>query len=347
MMTLKEISEFLKGELHGSPEVVIHNLAKIEEAEEGEITFLANTKYWHFLETTSASAVIVDKKPDNINIPYILVKNAYLGFVFLLRKFEPFAGYGFIGVSNRAFIEKSVKLGESVAVAPLAYIGENCIIGENTVIYPGVVIMQNSQIGDNCILYPNVSIREHCILGNNVILHNGCVIGSDGFGFAPQGHTYEKVPQMGNVIIEDNVEIQANTTIDRATLGSTIIQKGVKLDNLVQVAHNVKIGENTVVASQTGISGSTEVGANVTIAGQVGVAGHIKIGAKSVIAGQSGVTKNVPEGEVLFGTPAMPMMKKKRVDVSLKHLPELIKKVHQLEKEVIRLKEKKRESSGA
>ncbi len=338
-MKLKEIAEALNGELHGPGDLEITGPGKIEEAHPGQITFLANPRYQQYVGSTKASAIILDKPIEGITIPYILVDNAYVAFMHILRLFTPQQHDYFEGIANQAFVHPSAKVHPTAKIAPLAYIGPNVKVGKNTVIYPGVVVLKNVEIGEDCVLYPNVSIREDCKIGNRVILHNGVVIGSDGFGFAPFNGVYHKIPQIGNVIIEDDVEIGANSTIDRATTGSTIIHRGCKLDNLVQVAHNVKIGEHTAIAAQTGIAGSAEIGKNVIIAGQVGIVGHIKIHDKVIIAAQSGITKSVPEGQVMFGSPALPMQKQKRIEVTMRHLPELMTRIRELEKEVNALKE--------
>jgi UDP-3-O-[3-hydroxymyristoyl] glucosamine N-acyltransferase len=339
-MKLQEIAEKIGGKLFGPADLDITGPAKIEEAGPAEITFLSNQKYRKFLNETNAGAVLLDKEVENIKIPYILVDNAYVAFVFTLNLFNTDEETEFNGVSDKAYIDPTAAIGKNVIIAPNVYIGVNVTIKDNTVIHPGTVIYKNSAIGENCLIYSNVSIRENCVIGDRVILQNGCVIGSDGFGFAPVGEQYKKIPQLGNVIIEDDVEIGANTTIDRATLGSTVVGKGCKLDNLVQLGHNVTVGENTVIVSQTGIAGSTKIGRHVTISGQVGIAGHIKVGDNTVIAAQSGISKDVKEGSILFGSPALPIMQQKRIDVSIKHLPELSKRVHALENELIELKEK-------
>jgi len=337
-MTLKEIAERIGGRLAGPEDMEISGPAKIEQARAGEITFISNPKYKHFIETTQASAVIVDESLAGIPLPHIVVPDAYVAFVLVLRLYaKPVHDY-INGVSEQAYVHPSASVHPGASVAPLAYVGPGAVIGNNTVVFPGVVILKEVRIGDDCIIYPNVSIREFCTIGNRVILQNGCVIGSDGFGFAPHEGHYEKIPQIGNVVIEDDVEIGANCTVDRSTLGSTVIKKGTKLDNLVQVAHNVTIGEHTVMAAQSGIAGSTTVGRHVTIGGQVGVTGHIKIGNNAIIAAQSGITKNVEDGAVLFGTPAVPLSLRKRIEVSLRKLPELVKLVHELEKEIAKLK---------
>ena len=338
-MTLKEIADYLDGELYGPENLEISGPARIEQAQKGQITFLANMKYQQHLDTTQASAILVESKIDDNQIPQIVVKNSYISFVFLLRLFNPPDEGYIVGQSELAYIDSTAQVDPSVSVGPFVYIGPDCKVGKNTTLYPGVVLLKNVSIGDDCILYPNVSIREDCTVGSRVILHNGCVIGSDGFGFAPKDDGYIKIPQLGHVVIEDDVEIGANTTIDRATLGETIIKQGTKLDNLVQIAHNVEVGANTVIASQTGIAGSTKIGNNVTIAGQVGIVGHITVGDHSILAAQCGISKSVPEKSIMFGTPALPLSKQKRIDVSLRHLPEMVKKIHQLENEIIALKE--------
>ncbi len=339
-MTLKEIADALHGELHGPEDIEISGPGKIEEAHPGQITFLANPKYKQYLGTTRASAIVVDQKFPEIKIPFILVPNAYLAFMQVLKLFTPKQHDYFDGISDQAFVHPTARIADGVKIGPFAYIGPDVQIGANTVIYPGVVLLKNVRVGQDCVLYPNVSVREECVIGNRVILHNGVVVGSDGFGFAPAGDVYYKIPQIGNVIIEDDVEIGANSTIDRATTGSTVVGKGCKFDNMVQVAHNVKVGENTVIAAQSGIAGSTEVGKNVTMGGQVGVAGHLKVNDRAIIAAKTGVSKNVPEGSVLFGIPGIPIQKQKRIQVSMRHLPEILERIRELEKEVKELKEK-------
>ncbi len=338
-MKLQEIAEAIHGELHGPADLEITGPGKIEEAHAGEITFLANPKYQQYVATTKASAIILERPIEPIKIPYILVPNAYLAFMQILHLFTPEQHDYFEGIAKQAYIHPSAKIDPSVKIAPMAYIGPNVTIAKNTVIYPGVVILKNVKIGENCILYPNVSIREDCVIGNRVILHNGVVIGSDGFGFAPFKGVYHKIPQIGNVVIEDDVEIGANSTIDRATTGSTIIKRGCKIDNLVQIAHNVKVGENTAMAAQTGIAGSAEIGKNVIIAGQVGIVGHIKVHDKAIIAAKTGISKDVPEGQIMFGIPGLPINKQKRIEASMRRLPDLIKRVRELEEELKNLKD--------
>lgn len=338
-MKLNEIARHLNGTLHGPGEIDIAGPAKVEEAVKGEITFISNPKYKHFLSSTKASAIVVDDNiTEQIKLPHIRVKNAYMGFLLLLKIFEPTRGMDIKGISASAVISKGASVGANTSIAPFVFVGSNTKIGTNCKIYPGVTILENVSIGDDCILYPNVTIREYCVIGNRVILQNGVVIGADGFGFAPEQGKYHKIPQIGNVIIKDDVEIGANTTVDRATVGSTIIGKGAKIDNLIMVAHNCTIGENTVIAAQTGIAGSTKIGSNVTIGGQVGINGHINIGDNSIIAAQSGVTKDVKPASVLMGLPAIPIMENKRINVSIRNLPDTMKKISELKKELQELK---------
>ena len=339
-MRLDKIARYLGGELSGPGDIEIVAPAKIEQAQRNEITFLANKKYKNFVKSTQAGAIILAEKIDGLQIPAIIVEDAYVAFVQVLSLFQPPMHEYIKGVSPLAFVDQSATVHHTVSIAPFVYIGPHVHIGENTVLYPGVVLLENVRVGKDCVLYPNVSVREKCLIGNRVILHNGCAVGSDGFGFAPRKQDYVKIPQMGKVIIEDDVEIGANCTIDRATIGETIIGQGTKLDNLVQVAHNVIIGKNTVIASQSGISGSTVLEDHVTIGGQVGVVGHIKIHKNAVLAAQSGVTKNVQEGAVLWGTPAGPINERKKIEVSLRRLPETVKKVKALENEISELRKK-------
>ncbi len=341
-MTLKEIAQIIHGRVVGPEDIEITGPAKIEEAGPGEITFLANPKYRHFLSQTEASAIIVDQTVENIPLPHIVVKDAYVGFVLTLKLFEPPKHVWISGISDKAFIDPSATVSPSARIAPMVYIGPNVSVDSDTIIYPGVVILEKVQIGRDCVLYPNVTIREECRIGDRVILHNGCVVGSDGFGFAPSEGRYIKIPQMGNVIIEDDVEIGANSTIDRATVGSSVIGRGTKLDNLVQVAHNVIIGQHTVIASQSGVAGSTRVGNHVTIGGQVGITGHVQIGDDVVFAAQAGVTKSHKSPGVFWGSPARPLNEQKRIEVSLRKLPDLVKRVQQLETEIFTLKNDKK-----
>jgi UDP-3-O-[3-hydroxymyristoyl] glucosamine N-acyltransferase len=340
-MKLNEIAGHLGGILEGPGDIEITGPAKVEEAESGDITFISNSKYKTFLKTTKASAVIIDKNfNEQLEIPHIKVENAYMGFLLLLKLFDPKRGIDLNEISKNSNIARDVQIGENTFIGPGVFIGSKTKIGRNCKIYPGVIILENVVMGDDCILYPYVSVREYCIIGNRVIIQNGAVIGADGFGFAPHKGSYQKIPQIGNVIIHDDVEIGANTTIDRATVGATRIGKGSKLDNLIMIAHNCSIGENTVIAAQTGVAGSTKIGSNVTIGGQVGINGHINIGDSSIIAAQSGVTKDVEPNSVLMGLPAIPIMENKRINVSMRKLPENMKRIFELEKELLLLKKK-------
>lgn len=295
------------------------------------------------METTQASAVLVGLNHPPVNIPHIKLADPYVGFLNILNKIYPRAKPKFSGIHSSAIISTQTKFGENVTIAPLVYIGDNVELGGNTMLYPGCVILHGVKIGNNSILYPNVTVRENCEIGDRVIIHNGTVIGSDGFGFAPSGDSYVKIPQLGIVQIGNDVEIGSNCTIDRATMGATVIKNGCKIDNLVQIAHNVVVEENTAIAAQSGISGSTKIGKNVTIAGQVGVVGHIKIGDGAILAAKSGVSKDVPAKEVWFGYPAHPLMRQKKIEACVHNLPEMVKKIHALEKAIFELEEKIKE----
>jgi UDP-3-O-[3-hydroxymyristoyl] glucosamine N-acyltransferase len=337
--TLAQIAGRIGGKLSGNPETEIDGVAQIDNAATGKITFISNPKYKQALQNTGASAVIIDQKADiTPSIPFIVVADAYFGFLQTFLLFNPAKKILEDGVHPSAVVHDSARVAVDAAIGANAYIGAGVMVGSQTQIFPNCVILDNSKIGDDCILYPSVTIRENCSIGNKVIIHNGAVIGSDGFGFAFHEGKYHKIPQVGRVVIEDDVEIGANTTIDRATMGQTVIKKGVKLDNLIQIAHNCVIDENTVIAAQTGISGSTSVGKNVVIAGQVGLVGHIKIGDSAQLGAQSGVTKSVPDGGIYFGYPARPAMRAKRIEAVVNNLPDLMKRIKSLEKEISELK---------
>jgi UDP-3-O-[3-hydroxymyristoyl] glucosamine N-acyltransferase len=343
--SISQIAEYLEGEVVGNLDIKISHLAKIEEAKEGDLTFLANPKYRKFAETTKASAIIVsnDFLPSRKDLAYIKVMDPYYAFLKALEKVEmPKDTVPLTGIHPSAIIAKSASIGENVYIGPYVVIGENCCIGTRTIIHSGTFIDNDSNVGENTLIYSNVSIREKCKIGSNVILHSGVVIGSDGFGFVPKKDgTYQKLPQLGGVIIEDDVEIGSNCTIDRATLGNTIIKKGVKLDNLIQVAHNVSIGENTIIASQTGISGSTKIGKNCRIAGQVGFIGHIEIADNTTIAAQSGISKSLKQpGMVYFGSPVKEHKQAFRIEGAIKQLPELLTEVQRLKRQVEELTNK-------
>lgn len=342
VFTLSEIADHIGGELHGDSGLKIKGVAQIDQAGEGELTFLANPKYKDFLGRSKAAAVIIDEKAGvEPAIPYIKAIDAYYGFLRAFLMFNKPKELLEPGIHPTAVIHESAKIGKDTRIGAHVYIGAGVHIGERCRIFPNCVILNESFIGDDCLLYPSVGIREDCRIGSRVIIHNGAVIGSDGFGFAPFQGKFHKIPQVGKVVIEDDVEIGANVTIDRATLGETVVKAGTKLDNLVHLAHNVVVGENTVIAAQSGISGSTRVGQNVMIAGQVGTVGHISIGDRAQIGAQSGVAKNVPEGEIVFGYPARPIMKTKRIEAALNYLPDLLKRVKKLEEALEKLKRMK------
>ncbi len=342
--TAAAIASFLKGEIEGNPEVKVNTVAKIEEGHEGALSFLANPKYEHYVYSTKSSIVLVNKTfvpSEKINATLIKVENAYESFASLLRLVDQ-ARPGKKGIHPQAIIESTAKIGSDAYVGPFVYIGENCNIGEGCSLYPNVYIGDNTQLGNNCTLNPGVTIYHDCVIGNGCIIHAGSVIGSDGFGFAPQSENeYMKIPQLGNVVLEDNVEIGANVTIDRATMGSTVIRKGVKLDNLIQIGHNVEVGGNTVMAAQTGIAGSTKVGKNCMFGGQVGLAGHIKIADGTKIGAQAGILGDVKEeNTVILGSPAIDYKQFLKSSVVFRKLPELKSKVDKIEKEVEVLKKK-------
>ncbi len=332
-LSLKEIVKITGGKIIGDENIKVKNIAPIDKAKEGDITFLVNKKYIPFAKTTKASAIFVQKEIRGINAAQIVSENPYLAYAKLLTFFTK-KEIKHIGISPQAFIESSAKISQNISIYPFVYVGKNVEIGENTIIYPHVYIGDNCKIGSNCIISANVSIYHDTIIGNNVIIHAGTVIGSDGFGYARDGEKHYKIPQIGNVIIEDDVEIGANCTIDRGAIEYTKICKGTKIDNLVQIAHNVEIGENSIIVAQVGISGSTKIGKNVILAGQVGVAGHIKIGNNVMVGAQSGIGKSLKDGEIVSGSPAIDHKKWLRWAVSYEKLPEIIKKVNELEKKI-------------
>lgn len=334
--TAQQISFMLNGTVEGDADVSVNQLAKIEEATPGSLSFLANPKYEQYLYTTNASIVIVNNDlvlSEPVKTTLVRVENAYSAFTILLERYNTIK-LNKTGIEEPSFIHPSAKIGKNAYVGAFAYIGPNVTIGDNCKIYPNTYIADNVVIGDDVTFYAGVKIYFDCNIGNRVIVHSGTVIGGDGFGFAPNGDgSYTKVSQIGNVIIEDDVEVGANTTIDRATLGSTIIRKGVKLDNLIQIAHNVEIGSNTVVAAQTGISGSTKVGENCIIGGQVGIVGHINIAKGTQIQAKAGVSRSIEaEGKKWAGSPAWAYNDNMRSHIVLMRLPELEKRIIELEK---------------
>ncbi|MCO5950410.1 UDP-3-O-(3-hydroxymyristoyl)glucosamine N-acyltransferase [Mucilaginibacter flavidus] len=340
--TAQQLALMLNGTVEGDPSVQVNQLGKIEEAQAGSLSFLANPKYEQYLYTTGASIVIVNNDQalaEPVNTTLIRVENAYMAISMLLDVYNKLK-LDKSGIEQPSFIHPSAKLGENVYVGAFAYIGPNVTIGNNCKIYPQTYIADDVVLADNVTLFAGVKVYFDCKIGNNVIIHSGTIIGADGFGFAPVGDgTYSKIPQIGNVVIEDDVEIGSNTTIDRATMGSTIIRKGVKLDNLIQVAHNVEIMSNTVVAAQTGISGSTKVGENCIIGGQVGIVGHISIAKGTQVQAQSGISRTLAEeNKKWMGSPAQPYSNHMRSQIVINRLPELEKKVNELEKIIAELR---------
>lgn len=334
--TASDISLMLNGTIEGDPSVTVDRLAKIEEGTAGSLSFLANPKYEHFLYTTSASVVIVNNDQvlaHPVKGTIIRVANAYSAFALLLESYNTIR-LNKTGIEQPSFIHQTAKVGENAYIGAFAYIGAGVTIGNNCKIYPNCFIADNVQLGNNVTLFPGVTVYFDCVIGNNVIIHSGTIIGADGFGFAPNADgSYSKISQIGNVVIEDDVEIGSNTTVDRATMGSTIIRKGVKLDNLIQIAHNVEIGANTVIAAQTGISGSTRIGERVMIGGQVGVVGHISIANGSQVQAQSGISRAITEeSKKWMGSPAIKLNDHMRSQVVVNRLPELEKRILELEK---------------
>jgi UDP-3-O-[3-hydroxymyristoyl] glucosamine N-acyltransferase len=333
----QQIAQLLKGTVEGDENVLVSNVSKIEEGKPNTLSFLANPKYTNFIYTTDSSIVIVNNslvldKPVKPTCTLIRVENAYESFAKLLELYNQVKGVK-VGIEQPSFVHSTATMGESCYVGAFAYIGQNVKIGNNVKIYPQVYIGDNCEIGDQSSLFPGVKVYHDCKIGAHCTIHSNTVVGADGFGFAPntQGETFAKVPQVGNVVIEDHVEVGSNTSIDRATLGSTILRKGVKLDNLVQIAHNVEIGENTVIAGLTGVAGSTKVGKNCMIAAQVGIVGHIRIADGVKIAGQSGVGASIEkEGEIVQGSPAFAIGDYKRSYVLFRSLPKLNDRINDL-----------------
>ena len=342
--TVATIAGFLKGEIEGNADIKVNTIAKIEEGQTGALSFLSNPKYEHYLYITKSSVVLVNKSfvpAQKVEATLIKVENAYEAFASLLRLVDQ-ARPRKKGIHATAIIESTAKIGSDVFIGPYAYIGENCIIGDGCSIYPHVYIGDNTKLGNDCTINPGVKIYHDCILGDGCTIHAGTVIGSDGFGFAPQSESeFMKIPQLGNVVLEDHVEIGANVTIDRATMGSTFIRRGVKLDNLIQIGHNVEVGENTVMAAQTGISGSTKIGKNCMFGGQVGLSGHLKIANGTKIGAQGGILGDVKdENTTIIGSPAIELRQFLKSSVLFKRLPEMKLKIDSIEKEIESLKKK-------
>ena len=337
VFTAGQIAGILEGEVEGNPEISVHKLAKIEEGETGSLTFLANPKYTSFIYTTKASVTIVNKDfvpEQDIETTMIKVDDAYESFSKLLEYYNQVKNTK-SGIESPVFTADDALYGDNFYLGAFSYLGNKVSIGNDVKIYPNVFIGDNVRIDDNVIIFAGAKIYSESIIGKNCIIHSGAIIGADGFGYSPnKDGEFTRVPQTGNVILEDNVDIGAGTTIDRATLGSTILRKGVKLDNQIQIAHNVEIGENTVIAAQTGIAGSTKIGKNCMIGGQVGIVGHITIGDNVKIQAQSGIGRNIKDNEVLQGSPALTYGDFNKSYVHFKNLPKIIKKIEKLEKKI-------------
>lgn len=348
LYSLGQIAEKIGGTLYGDPQIEITGVASITEAKPGQLTFVANQKYRAYLKTTRATAVIIapafaevqDQKSATNRLALIEHSNPYYAFGLVLSLFHPEDQKYTPGIHPLAVVDSDALLGRNVHLGPYVVIEKNVRVDDNSVILAGAFVGQNSQIGNDCLVYPNVTIREKVKIGNRCIIHSGTVIGADGFGFAKDQGVYHKIPQVGGVIVEDDVEIGANVTIDRGTLGNTIIGKGSKIDNLVQIAHNVVIGENCIIVAQVGISGSTRLGKNVTLAGQAGLVGHLTIGDNVTVAAQSGIHKDLKPNTVYFGYPARELNKQKRIEAVISHLPEYIERLRILEKKIMELEKK-------
>ena len=340
--TAAQIAMIINGKVEGDPQTAVASFGKIEEAREGQLAFLANPKYEEHLYTTNASIIIINQNQElkqPISAALIRVPDAYTAFATLLSKYQEMMTQQMTGRQEPSFVAPSATIGEQVFIGAFSYLGEKTVIGNNVKIFPQVYLGDNVTVGDNSILHPGVKIYHDCIIGKNVTIHAGTILGSDGFGFAPQADgSYKKVPQIGNVVVEDFVEIGSNTTIDRATIGSTIIKSGAKLDNLIQIAHNVEVGNNTVIAAQAGVSGSTKLGNNIMIGGQAGIVGHITIADGARINAQSGVSKTIKNpNAAVTGSPAFDYTSALRSQAVSRNLPELEKRLKELEKLVQQL----------
>jgi UDP-3-O-[3-hydroxymyristoyl] glucosamine N-acyltransferase len=328
--TLAELARLVGGTVVGAPDVEITGVAGIKEAHEGEITFLANSKYESYLATTRASAIIADRENGSPK-PIVRVSNPYLAFLKVMSLFsDGHPDKRQTGVHPTAIVAASARLAADASIGAYCYVGEGVAIGARTTILPLVCILDGARIGEDCLVYPHVTVRENCLLGNRVILHSGTVIGSDGFGYAKDGDVNRKIPQIGIVVIEDDVEIGANAAIDRATTDVTLIKRGVKIDNLVQIAHNVVVGEDSILAAQVGVSGSTQLGRNVVLAGQAGLVGHIHIGDNAMVGAQGGVTKSIPANTRVSGYPAREHGSARKIYALIARLPELFREFKQL-----------------
>ena len=336
----KQIAEYIQGVIEGDENATVHTFAKIEEGIPGAISFLSNPKYTHYIYDTQSSIVLVNKDfaPEKeVKATLIRVDNAYESLAKLLNLYE-MSKPKKTGVDPLAYIAPTAKIGQNVYIAPFACVADGAEVGDNTVLHPHATVGTSAKVGSDCILYPHATVYHDCRVGNHCILHAGSVIGADGFGFAPSPEGYEKIPQIGIVILENNVEVGANTCIDRATMGATIIRKGVKLDNLIQIAHNVEVGSHTVMASQVGIAGSTKVGEWCMFGGQTGLAGHIKIGNKVNLGAQSGVPGSIKDGQNLIGTPPMELKAYFKSSAVFRKLPDMYHELNSLKKELEELK---------
>lgn len=338
--TAKQIADFINGKVEGDANAAVNTFAKIEEGVPGALSFLSNPKYTHYIYSTKSSIVLVNNDvvlEEPVHTTLIRVDNAYECIAKLLQLYQASMPVK-KGIDPLAFVSPTAKVGEDCYVGAFAYIGDNAVLGNGTQVFPHAYIGDNVKVGAKCLIKPNVTVYHGCVIGDNVTIHAGSVIGADGFGFAPNSDGYDKIPQIGIVTIEDNVEIGANTCVDRSTMGSTIVRKGVKLDNLVQVAHNVEIGENTVMSAQVGIAGSTKIGAWCMFGGQVGIAGHSTIGDKTFLGAQSGLPGNIKGNETLIGTPPMEPKAYFKSQAIFRRLPELYKQVASLQKQLDELK---------
>ena len=341
-LTLKEAADFVGGVVYGNPELEVTGLAKIEEAKPGELTFLYLPGYEHFLSTTNASAVLISPKFSRTreDISYIEVKDPNVALNLIIKKYlKPIVNLD--GQDKSASIHYATKIASTAAIGKNVIVSEGCEIGDASIILHNTVLMENVKIGKNCLLYPNVTIRENCVIGDNVIIHSNTCVGSDGFGYIQNAAgEYEKVPQIGNVVLEDDVELGSNVSIDRAALGSTLIKKGTKIDNLVQIAHNVVIGENSIIISQSGIAGSTKIGKRCILAGQVGVVGHIELADDVTITAQSGVSKSIDKAGKYRGSPTAPLGETLRLESHMRNLPSYAEKIKKLEEKIASLEAK-------
>jgi len=335
---LKELAEWVDGTVVGDGETQISGVAAVEDARAGEITFIADPKHLPKLGETKASAVIVSKEVTQADRPLLCVTHPHLAFAKILTLFfeKPYQPKG---IDPNTWISPTAKLGKDLSLYPFVYVGDRCLIGDRVTLYPGVYVGEDAAVGEDSILYPNVSVYPGAVVGKRVILHSGVVIGSDGFGYVKEGKKNVKIPQVGTVEIEDDVELGANTTVDRAALGKTIIRRGTKIDNLVQVAHNVVIGEDSILCAQAGISGSTKIGSNVTLAGQVGVVDHVEIGDNVIVGAQAGVTHNLPGNQGYVGSPALPHREFLRSNAVFPKLPEMRKRFVDMEKRLKKIEE--------